>query len=167
MKINWDEKPEWANGHAVINADHVDTYNVWFNDNQYQYLHNGSIYHFTEGWEKNDLTNKQYPPETKPELPLIGSEYTLKPYWHKVLIVAHDAREDGTRIVYWDYSACEYDFNSRSDYFIPIKSDREKWAEKAAELFFKANNGLICDAAFDSLYDALISGELPLPKQEK
>ena len=175
MNINWDEMPEWAIGCGYIGKGHY----VWFSHNNYAPITTpNAIYRYESGGALySEIQGKVYPSKTKPEwrdpgdgFPLIGSEHELKPYWHKVLIVAHDVREEGTRIVYWDHHDSIYSYTYRHDFFRPIKSDREKWVEEARAIFdrvddrFPPTRNTALNALFNEIYDALQSGELPTPK---
>ena len=162
MNINWNEKPDWAIGHAVVKANNSE---VWFNDKQYQYLGNDCVTPFTLGWNRSALINEQYPPETKSEwngeeLPPMDTvcEVLNINTWHLTKIIGYD---NGLPVFKVDWSdkycyACGEDFKFR-----PIKSDKEKWVEQLCKTLSIVPNG---SDWLDAIYDALISGELPIPK---
>lgn len=64
MNINWNEKPDWAIGHAVVGTTKA---KVWFNDKQYQYVNNKEVFEYHEGWLRSHLTDRQYPPKNEAE----------------------------------------------------------------------------------------------------
>lgn len=70
---------------------------------------------------------------------------------HGIAGVFRDSR--GKRHIINDYS-----------YFRPIKSDKEKWIEQASKTFHTGKPFTNCLGA---VYDALISGELPVPEVRK
>lgn len=103
-------------------------------------------------------------------LPPVGAEFTLKPYWHKVKVVAHNEQPHGVDIVYFDYHLNQYDFSNRPDCFHPIRTTeqveqtdadkRHKWAYTLCRI---TNDRFTLEEA-ERIYDALLSGELEPPK---
>ena len=71
-KIDWSKKPKWADGYAVVDDEYAGSHEVWFNDNQYQYLDNGKTYFFAQGWDKRHLSHEQYPPTQASRIDQIG-----------------------------------------------------------------------------------------------
>ena len=166
MNIDWKNKPDWAIGYGYFGEGHY----VWFSYNNYAPIKNPSvIYKYeNEGRLYSEMQGKVFAPETKPEwnskgIPPVGTVCELKPYWHKVLIVAHDVREEGTRIVYWDHHDSIYSYTYWHDLFRPIKSNKEKWIDQAIKIASRSASE--CDVTFsNAIYEALASGELPIPK---
>ena len=167
MNIDWKNKPDWAIGHAIITYNQNDTSGVWFNEREYQYTDSHHRFLFGQNRERGDLSNEQYPPETKPEwngegLPPVGTvcKGMRKGEWLTCEILKWKTNDSGMKV-----AAC--DFGDRglwwADDFCPIKSDKEKWVEQLIKVVEKANPE--CDITFSqAIYDALISGELPIPK---
>ena len=176
MNINWDEKPDWAIGHAVITDIDV---KVWFDEIKYQYVNGGEPILFVCGYGRNKLENEHYPPETKSGwngegLPPVGTvcEVLNINTWHLTKIIGYD---NGLPVFKVDWSerycyACGEDFK-----FSPLKSDKEKWIDQAVEILSNdytrvtdivKNRGYFEGAAV-VIYEALISGELLIPEVRK
>ena len=167
MNINWDEMPEWADV-WIEDLRPRPSYNEsgWHKDNGDRWLDQKSEY-FLKSAEVRGNIKVHYPPAKQwrgPEdgLPPVGTTCEIKPYWHTVLVVAHDAREEGVRIVFWDHHDSIYSYVRNSDLFRPIKSDREKWIDAAFDL--AARQIELDSSLLEIVYDALQSGELPTPK---
>ena len=184
MKINWDEKPEWAD--AWIESLNGITPSDWYADK-------GDFWGNPVAkrvWSKPEegFYIVHYPPETKPEwngegLPPVGTVCTLVENTDffsahsgevstfnrgtKVIAVGHAKRYDNDNvcITLQPIDSFTKGFATINPEFVrPIKSDREKWAKQLCEVL-----GIAQDESewIDAIYDALISGELPVPKQEK
>ena len=161
MNINWDEMPDWADvwiedlGSPRCSGWHKEKIDSFMDADGLDYL-KGQI-------GKNEVI--YYPPETKPEwsgedLPPVGTvcEVLIINIWRLTKIIGYD---NGLPVFKVDWSdkycyACGEDFKFR-----PIKSDKEKWVEQLCKTLSIVPNG---SDWLDAIYDALISGELPIPK---
>ena len=164
MKINWDEKPEWAIG-IGYSQKHGDW--QWFDHSHYMYYRGGVKFPFNTSFCMDDLVDVQLvcdKTEWNGEgLPPVGTvcEGWLGNGWYECEVLAH--KELGTACYFPEF---EYYSLKWIERFRPIKSDREKWIENTMESFNKTN-GISIKCAIEHIYDAIASGELPIPKQEK
>ena len=151
MNINWDEMPDWAD--------------VWIESVS------GNI---KPDWYKDD--GDRWVNET-------GNCYWLKPIDVEYYIVHHPTTKqwsgpedflppNGYQLVSED--AIKWLFKNHPDIYdgfydlvdSPPKSDREKWVEQAIKIASKSAPE--CDVTFSQvIYDALQSGELPMPEVKK
>ena len=93
-------------------------------------------------------------------LPEVGKDYELKPYWHKVRVVAHEEVDGMTRIVFWDCHDLVYDYLTNLGSFRPIQpeqTEREKFIEKAAYEAYSASGCSHDGEFFGAIYDWLSS----------
>ena len=166
MSINWDEMPEWAD--------------VWIEDLEDYYL--GGWHKYCEDedryYDVNGLYYSSghgsiiihYPPKNKPKwngvgLPPVGTVCELSNCGRDYEEVEILFTSNTYCIV--KYEQCrEQHYYWSSIKFRPIKPDKEKWIEKAVNIYFSRTP---CDKLdrFGLLYDALISGELPIPRGDK
>ena len=161
MNIDWNEMPSWADVWFESFIDHSNSGwckrkgNVWINAN-------GHAWH--KNHEEGGMYKIYYPPlppeENKPEwngkgLPPVGTvcEYQIGSR-NKSKCEYIGRREKGS-IVILDYDSGHFCcYHPEQITLHPIKSDKEKWIEKATNC---------CDPDYEQIYDAL-SGELPIPK---
>ena len=172
MNINWDEKPEWAEVWLESVCDHVES--GWRFSSIDDYF--GEVWQTERGkfWAKRregEGTYKiHYPPEAKPEwngegIPPVGTvcKGWLGDGWYKCEVLAH--KESGVACYFPEFRDSGLKWIGR---FRTIKSDKEKWIEQARALDCYPVEGMLSRSDFLSkVYDTLISGELPIPKQEK
>lgn len=59
-------------------------------------------------------------------IPPIGTVCEVRPYWHKVRIVAHDTADGDCHIVFWNYKEREYDYVVNPVVFRPIVEERKQ-----------------------------------------
>ena len=175
MNINWDEKPDWADvwlescSEPVESGWCVSCGDFWQFVDERTWPDNK---HWHKKYEKNGEYKIYYPPETKPEwngegIPPVGLSVE----------VFHNGRWIGATTVgeFGDHKKCMVcapDGGGFYGFYLneirPIKSDKEKWVEQASTSFHK--NSLVDYSGqpflhgLDGIYDALISGELPIPK---
>ena len=132
------------------------------------------------------LVSKHYPKpenkkeETKSEWP--GPEDGFPPVGTECEYTKPDGYKDRDRVWFWCYVVAHdqggvvirteknhYHLRKMPEYiFRPIKSDREKWVD-LVQTFYNANlkQCAPCQSALGDLYDALQSGELPMPNKKE
>ena len=180
LKPDWSKKPEWAD--VWIEDKRNSRNSGWHKDNGDEFTDAHERHYIKFSIDANEAVTVYYPPkETKPEwngegLPPIGficivedtnpHESYAKFVGREVRIVAHDEDSHGTKIAVF---SCK-DEDGYNDYhalasgcFRPIKSDKEKWLDAAGDLL---NNMQPHDDFLSLLYDAMILGEIPIPKKE-
>ena len=165
--INWSEKPEWADVWLESFSSYAnsgwrkDSGNYWVSDDHH---------YWTKDHEVDGYYKIHYPPKTKPEwngegLPPVGVVCELSN-------CGQDYYEAEILFMGSVYCIVKHEHNSEQHYYLsslkfrPIKPDKEKWIEKAVNIYFSR---ISCDKLdrFGVLYDALISGELPIPRGDK
>jgi hypothetical protein len=116
---------------------------------------------------KSELREMEYKESNwfeRGERPPVNTVAELKPYWHRVKVVAHD--ED--KIVFWDYNERNYSFCCCERYFRPVSPQREKTINAAISAAIiggdkKVNLNPCVTFAIERLYDA---GLLRLPEDK-
>ena len=183
--INWDEMPWWADSYCQIDRDNI----FWMSDKLYGYIGNerdqplsfGESDIYEVGFHKleNTVGKRVYPPETKPVwngvgIPPVGTVCEFSSEGHHdgfMWCIFRGCMSDGGFIIEYHHATspemvtCDC-FDPDLTKFRPIKSDKERWVDDSLSILLK--NPAACPREYmGMLYDALISGELPLPKGDK
>ena len=156
---DWNKKPDWA---AVwIESFSACSKSQWAKNASDRWILSHGFWWKAD--ESPELYKVHYQP-TEVTIPPVGTECEIKPYWHKVLVVAHDVREEGVRIVFWDYHDSVYSYTCRSDLFRPIKSHKEQWVDTACDYLGKKLGVPSPNyrSYMEHTYDGLASGKLKL-----
>ena len=168
MNINWDEMPEWAD--VWIEDLCTPSHSGWHKDSGDRFIDCCRCSYRKSNMDKEQIVH--YPPETRSEwngegLPPVGTvcEVNHTGEWYLTKIIGYDEFLPVFKVDWSD----RYAYASGKDFrFRPIKSDKEKWVEQASKTF---HTNCIVDYTgqpflhgLDGIYDALISGELPIPK---
>lgn len=156
MNINWSKKPDWAD--VWIEDLEQPTYSGWHKEEADRFVDEQGLHYKKFQMKANETV--YYPPkETKTEwsgerLPPVGT-------------VCEWVDSDGCKVLGYITAIGERSLLFMTMYeelqiprilwnFKPAKSDKEKWVEKAMKC---------CDPNYEQIYDALISGELTMPKE--
>ena len=172
MSIKWDEMPEWAD--VWIEDKRTPGDSGWHKECDTRFADKSGFY-----YEKLNMDSSKtvyYPPkETKPKwngegLPPVG---TVCKMWHpgidgygwqKVNIICYFDDKvviKGSPLI-WEHGSSIIHIDVELK-FKPIKSNKEKWVDQALKI--ASRSAPECDVTFsNAIYDALISGELPIPK---
>ena len=167
MNIDWDKKPSWADVWIESLVAHVKS--NWAKESGGKYIFKDLS--FVQRLEKPELYKVHYPPETKPKwngegLPPVGTVCDLVEYGRPTVEIIAHARNKASDVAIYKY----YDIDDKlqtgfkiAGCFHPIKSDKEKWIEQSIEI--ASRSAAECDVTFsNAIYEALKSGELPIPK---
>ena len=168
MNINWDEMPSWAD--------------VWIEDlcdpkasGWHKYCEDEKRYYDVRGFffssANRDLTI-HYPPETKPEwngkdLPPVGTvcKYKYERNGNWCVGECKILGRDGDWVWFKPTCTKHRTMIETEVSFSPIKSDKEKWVNAAMGIHYPDRSVLpVLRPALTTIYDALQSGELPMPK---
>lgn len=164
--INWDEMPDWADVWIESKRNPMDS--GWHKDNGDRFTDQDKLFYMKSNIKSNmdETYVVHYPPKTKPEwngegLPPVGTVCNYK-YFRDGAICSGECKimsvQDG--FVWFKPSCAKHRVMPANDvaFVRPIKSDKQMWIQKAINC---------CDPDYGEIYDALISGELPLPKGVK
>ena len=170
-KPSWDEMPEWAD--VWIEDLCTPSQSGWHKDSGDRFIDRCRCSYRKINMDEEQIVH--YPPETKPEwngegLPPIGTVCEMLVgddlIGDRVLIMGYYNDLVWVTVQFWDdgvvYHGRHNTFTLTQDLtFRPTKSDKEKWVEQLCKTLSIVPNG---SDWLDAIYDALISGELPIPK---
>ena len=171
--IKWINMPDWAN--VWIETGSADT-SGW-HKKQHDYVEDA--WGRRHGKEMSERYKVYYPPEkTKQcvsELPsagticqmfidgqIVGDQVLIMAYFNNLIWVSVQNWDDEG--LYSEFPRTYY-MNEGVVTFSPIKSDKEKWVDSVHE-HFNSKLGFIApsEMQLESLYDAIVSGDVSIPK---
>ncbi len=165
MKPDWSKKPE----RAEVYIEHLaGSGSGWYATDQDMWVNvdNSRAFFYKKQPEDNRI-KVHYPPETKTQWR--GPEGGFPPVGIEVEVNHHEYGWTPADTVgrYGDYMVCSPNGGGFYGYDLheirPKKSDKEKWLDAAGDLL---NNMQPLDDFLSLLYDAMILGEIPIPKKE-
>ena len=175
MNINWDEMPDWAD--VWIEDLCTPRYSGWHKDSGDRFIDRCRCSYRKINMDEEQIVH--YPPETRSEwngegLPPIGTVCEMLVgddlIGDRVLIMGYYNDLVWVTVQFWDdgvvYHGRHNTFTLTQDLtFRSTKSDKEKWVESVQEFYnLKLQKIAPNQATLEEVYDALISGELDLPK---
>ena len=164
MNINWNEMPDWADVWIESRSGNIKA--EWYKDDKNRWVQKDGMF-----WSKEDNAKSKYivhyPPETKPQWR--SPEDGLPPVGIEVEVNHHEYGWTPADTIgpYGDYMVCSPNGGGFYGYDLheirPKKSDKEKWVDHVMEIYH-ANNSVSVPDTMGDIYEALASGELPIPK---
>lgn len=170
-KPSWDKQPKWVK-YLAQNED-----GTWYRfEEQPKPVLNGVIggYCGDDGDGEREFTHHrgevigdwhdtlEERPENvatkKESFLVIGNDYEMKPYWHKVTITFKHSLNGEYRTVFWNHNEQCYGHTSLSedeipDYYRRVKTDRDEWIE----LVEKSTGLAIAKGTSGAIYDEVIT----------